>query len=141
MIGKSYQESVIQGKSYRLLRARVRHVLLEYGVTPTEWSVIGFLLSKKELYQIEIGEYLAVEAPLVTNIISAMEKKGLLTKESSQVDARRKVVVLTASAKKSIPIIEKRVQAEMKNIFGELGEGKIAIYFEVLEHIIKKLEK
>ncbi len=141
MIGKSYEESAIQGKAYRLLRFHVRDVLEEFNITPTEWAVMGLLLSRNELSQSDIGEYLSVEAPLVTNIVSTMEKKNLLFKKGSPTDARRKIITLTDTTKKEIPRIEKRVQEAMYDIFSELGEQKMKIYFEVLEHIIKKIER
>lgn len=141
MIGKTYQESIIQGKAYRLLWARVRDTLLQYQVSPAEWSVMGLLLEKKELFQFEISEYLSVEPPLVTNMVNAMEKKELIVKTTSTMDARRKSIILTEDARKKVPKIEKELQAEMQEIFGELGEEKVRIYFQVLEHIIKKTEK
>lgn len=141
MIGKTYQESIIQGKAYRLLRARVRDILMKYQVSPAEWSVMGLLLEKKELFQFEISEYLSVEPPLVTNMVNAMERKGLIVKKISTADARRKSIVLTPHARKKMPQIEKVLHSEMKEVFGDLGEEKIKVYFEVLEHIIKKVEK
>jgi DNA-binding MarR family transcriptional regulator len=141
MIGKTYEESVIQGKAYRLLRARVRDVLSPYNISPPEWSVIGLLVENGELYQFEIGEYLSVEPPLVTNMINAMEKKGLIHKKVSVKDARRKCIELTSEAAGKVPEIESRVNNEMKEIFGDLGEENIRVYFEVLEHIIQKIEK
>lgn len=67
------------------------------SMTVSQVSVIGYLLlrSDDEVYQKDIEQFFKLRRSTVSSMLTTMEKKGILTRQSVPHDARLKKLVLT----------------------------------------------
>lgn len=71
-------------------------------LTRMQQFIIGFLdyNSEREVYQKDLEAEFAISRATASNMLSVMERKGLIKREAVAHDARLKKLVLTESAKK-----------------------------------------
>ena len=86
----------------KLLEARVKAEGLDEGTLMHGW-ILRYLYEHQdaEIYQKDIEKYFGICRSGVTNIIQALEKKGLVYRASVASDARLKKVMLTEAGRES----------------------------------------
>lgn len=67
------------------------------GLYSSQWVIIVYLHEKKQCTQIELSQYLSVEAPTITRTLARMEEMGWVTREYGQ-DKRQRHIKLTEKA-------------------------------------------
>lgn len=74
---------------------------VQEGLTRMQRFTIGFLCrhSEEEIYQKHLETEFAISRATASNMLSVMERKGLITREPVAHDARLKQIVLTERAK------------------------------------------
>ncbi|MEO0582026.1 MAG: MarR family transcriptional regulator [Bacteroidota bacterium] len=96
----------------RRVKLHGQQVLASHGIDITidQWLIVRFLLDKKDVNQLTIGEELYKDKPTISRMIQKLEKKGWIIKRKSDVDAREMVINLTADgrrwAKEMLPMIQ-----------------------------------
>ncbi len=85
-----------------------------YDVTPEEWAILNRLWEQDGLSQNELAERTVKDKTTITRFLNQMEKKGLVTRQSSNQDGRFKNVYLTPNAK------------ELKTILIEITQGMLS---------------
>lgn len=74
--------------------------LRQYDVTPMQCRTLNFLYHQSgEVNQRSLEQFLMVQPSTVNGIVSRLEEKGLLRRESSQADARCRLLRLTEKGK------------------------------------------
>ena len=63
----------------------------------SQWGIILYLYEKKQCTQIELSQYLGVEAPTITRTLVRMEESGLVIRQSGE-DKRERHIKLTEKA-------------------------------------------
>ena len=113
------------------------------SVTGMNGWVIVYLAhnSDRDVFQRDLEERFNVRRSTVSNVLSLMEKKGLIKRESVEFDARLKKLTLT---EKSLELLEKmendRVETE-KLITDGIPEEELAMFISVAERMKQNLEK
>lgn len=113
------------------------------SVTGMNGWVIVYLAhnSDRDVFQRDLEERFNVRRSTVSNILSLMEKKGLIKRESVECDARLKKLTLT---EKSLELLEKmendRIETE-KLITDGIPEEELAMFISVAERMKSNLEK
>lgn len=81
----------------------------EYGLTSGQTQILVFLLKNKdrEINQLDLQNDMLLTHQTVTGILNLLEKKGFIRRESSEIDRRRKRVMLTDKALKLETAIQK----------------------------------
>ena len=51
------------------------------GLYSSQWAIVVYLYEKKQCTQIELSQYLTVEAPTITRTLARMEEMGWVTRE------------------------------------------------------------
>ncbi|MGW8282094.1 MAG: MarR family winged helix-turn-helix transcriptional regulator [Gemmatimonadota bacterium] len=84
-------------RTARLLRVLFLKVVdtSETGITPEMWRVLSRLLARDGQSQTEIGEALFRDRPNTSRILSGLEQRGFILRESDPVDRRRTCVKIT----------------------------------------------
>lgn len=71
----------------------------EYGITPVQMDALVFVMFQnkngKNVCQKDVERYLRLRASSVSTLITALERKGFLTRTVSDGDARTKYITLT----------------------------------------------
>jgi MarR family transcriptional regulator for hemolysin len=106
----------------RLWRDRLNSRLRPLGLTHSKWRALLYLSRVPDgITQIELARLLSVEAPTAARLVKQLEEAGWLTRHSSPEDARRKVVCVTAKAKKVVAYIDVEVRKLRAETVGRLS--------------------
>lgn len=111
-------------------------------VTNMHGWILGFLYTEQgPVYQKDIEANFGIGRSTVTNILQLMEKKGYVTRNTDEKDARLKRLELTPLGKKvhmeTVAVIDKAHDTMEAGITPE----ERRIYFEVLGKIQRNVEK
>jgi DNA-binding MarR family transcriptional regulator len=124
-----------------LLRLKLAQKFSEsgYDITPEEWVILNRLWQKEGRSQNELAETTIKDKTTVTRLLNRMENKGLVVRQSSNEDARVKLVNLTPYAKELetvlIPIAKELLSAGVADI----DKGDVDIALSVLKKIERNL--
>lgn len=68
----------------------------EFGITPVQYSVMTALSASPEVEQASVAAAVGIDRATVADVLSRLEKRGLLVRRASTTDRRLKVVALSA---------------------------------------------
>ncbi len=74
----TYRLGLMQVKAYRALQAGSGHILIERGLTLSEWALLGLLAPESKLRQTDLAEELGVKAPQISASLKSLERRGLI---------------------------------------------------------------
>ena len=98
--------------------------------------VIGFVFhSKNPVYQKDIETEFQIKRSTASNLLTSMEKNGLITRRSVDHDARLKQVILTDKARKmheTFLVTAKKVE---ENLARGLSDEELRNFFSTLDKI------
>lgn len=91
------------------------------SLTGTNGWIIGYLAHNqgRDIYQKDIEEHFSVRRSTVSRVVTLMEQKGLVVRESVDSDARLKKLVLTEKALE----IHKSIEASFDEVESVIAEG------------------
>lgn len=120
----------------RVLDARVKSAGVDEVTLMHGW-IIKYLYENRDhdVYQKDIEKHCCVGRSTVTNIIQLMEKKGLISREAVENDARLKKVVLTPKGLRNNEAIEEAIT----NMNREMAEGIAPEDLAVFERVTQKM--
>lgn len=81
----------------RYFNKNLNEEISSYGLYSSQWGIIMYLHEQMESTQVEIGEYLGVEAATITRTLTRMEKMGWVTRKTGK-DKREKIISLSEKA-------------------------------------------
>lgn len=128
----------------RQIKRKVDEAVSKYDVTAVQCSfikLIGEGAKHGDVYAKDIEAKFNMRRATVAEILSLMEKNGLITRESHVGDARLKKITLT---QKSIEI-QKNIENEIKKVEDSLKNNltkeEIDKFMEIVQKMSKNLEK
>lgn len=125
---------------FKLLSTRYKKLGLE--VTPVQGRIIMALYSQSNLLcQRDIEENIPCNKSTLSAILNTMEKNGLITRQGSENDSRKKNIILTT---KSLEIAEflKEDNSRISKILGSnITEDEYIIFGQILEKIKTNMER
>ncbi len=74
----------------------------EFGITPVQYSVLTSLNEHGAMDQVTIAREVGLERTTVAEVIARVESRGLVSRKSSTLDQRVKIVKLTAKGKRLV---------------------------------------
>lgn len=113
----------------------------EPRVPPGQGMLIGFLMNNadKEIFQKDIEAEFDIARSTVTATLDSMERKGYITREAVERDARLKKITLTQKAVEShnriIADLEQLERAMFKNISAEEADTLFAVMDKIKENL------
>ena len=115
-------------------------------LTGIQGVVIDYIYYKsiekgESIYQRDIEERFSVRRSTATIMLQALEKKGYITKESVQHDARLKKLILTEKAIKMHESLDPIVEEFERSLSEGISEEDMAIFLRVLEQIRNNIKK
>jgi MarR family transcriptional regulator for hemolysin len=133
----TYKFGLLQTKAYRILKNTTAQLLEKYNLTTVEWAFLGVLYDDQNGIKIsDMAEILDVEIPFVTATTDNLEKNGFITRKQAGDDKRSKILMLTLSAKKQVPEIERYLRHETKFLLEGISINEILAYRKVMLSVI-----
>ena len=94
----TYSIGLLQAKSYRILKKKTTDFLDQFGLSTTNWALLGILYETTDdaLFLFDIADALGVKPPFVTRVIKELQDRKLITVDKSTTDSRAKHIKLTS---------------------------------------------
>lgn len=138
----TYRAGLLQAKAYRILKQKTALILLPYDLSTLDWALLGILNDTKDgRRMITLATILGVEAPLITRMVTKLEKKKLVRQKKDHEDVRAKVVTFTNEGRNQVKKIETILRKNIKENFKGISKRDLLRYLYVLEKIVANDEK
>ena len=109
------------------------------GLYSSQWAIVVYLYEKKQCTQIELSQYLTVEAPTITRTLARMEEMGWVTREYGN-NKREKHIKLTEKAYEMFikwNLVSDNIEVEATK---DISKDELDVFNNVLEKMIKNLK-
>ncbi|HSH17870.1 MAG TPA: MarR family transcriptional regulator [Candidatus Saccharimonadales bacterium] len=134
----TYATTVLQVITYKKLQTRINAVLKQYELNMTQWIILGRLKEKQSgLRTTDLARFMHVEVPLITMVAQPLMGRGLIDSNKISHDKRAKLLSLTDNANKLVDMVEKRLQAQVKDIMKDVSVQDMNAYFRVLQTMVQ----
>src|SRR5688572_29360907 len=114
---------------------------LKYDATMSMGFVLLNINSDEGTPATKIAPLMGLEARSLTRLLKSMEEKGLIYREPDKIDKRLVRIVLTKEGKKKRDRSKETVLRFNDAVREQLSNDKLEIFFEVLQHINKMIDK
>lgn len=113
------------------------------NVSPIQGRIVIYVFAesgkKKNVHQKDIETYFDIRSSTAAIILKRMEKNGLITRETSDVDVRMKVVKLTQKARDMCPSAQEEAEKAESRLTAGLTEQELAIFIKALEKVTRNI--
>lgn len=109
------------------------------GLYSSQWGIILYLYEKKQCTQIELSQYLGVEAPTITRTLTRMEEMGWVIRSEGK-DKRERLIKLTEKAYEMFPKWHETAQNIEVEAIKNIDKDELEIFNNILEKMMKNLE-
>jgi len=136
----TYGSGVMQATAHRVLTRIKSDYLSQYGLTTTQWFVIGYVYEAgaEGIRLNDLMKALDTTMPFITNIVNILESKDILHKVSSSDDSRVKIARLNPSYESRVEEIEEGLREELRaRLYKEdnISRDELSAYIAVLYKI------
>jgi len=111
------------------------------GVTGPQRLVLRAVGASPGITASGIAERLDLHPSTLTGILSRLEERGQLVRETDQEDRRRARFELTAKGKKTLAQTKGTVETAVRKMLARTGDGELAHTEEVLRVLVEELER
>ena len=94
----------------------------------------------KDIFQKDFEEHFSIRRSTATQILKLMEKRGYITRQSVDYDARLKKIVLTNKAMEINKIIRKDIDNREQRLTQGLSDDEIESFLNIIEKMKANLE-
>jgi DNA-binding MarR family transcriptional regulator len=136
---KSYQISMLESRAHRAVTNFMTDYTAKLGLSLPEWSVLGVLYEHDNQQPAKIAGLLGVKPPVATNLISDLERKGLVGRAPHERDSRSAIITLSAKGHHVVAISEKQLSNELRAFFGDLTWPEVLLYMRILTKLAAKV--
>ena len=128
------------GDCARIWRNKVNERLRPLGLSQATWLTLWNLSWFPEgLGQAELAERLGIEGPTLVRLLDRLEKDGLVQRIASVDDRRRKVVVLTESARPLLGQVKKIIAELRMDVMKAIPDEQLAAGLQLLKLVQERL--
>ena len=125
---------------FKLLSTRYKKLGLE--VTPVQGRIIMALYSQNNLLcQRDIEASLPCNKSSLSAILNTMEKNGLITRQGSENDSRKKNIILTTKSLEIAEFLKEDNLRISKILSSNITEDEYIIFGQILEKIKTNVER
>lgn len=118
---------------------RLNEKISPLGLYSSQWGIVLYLYEKKQCTQVELSQYLGVEAPTITRTLTRLEEMGWIIREEGT-DKRERHIRLTEKAYEMFPKwYEVSNSIEIEAVKG-IDDNELEVFNNVLRKIMKNLD-
>ena len=112
-------------------------------MTGTHGWAIGFFFHNrdKDIFQKDFEQEFNIRRSTASNILSLIEKNGLIKRESVPYDARLKKITLTQKALDVQSVVDEAFERLEDNLRKDISEEELQVFFRVIDKINSNLER
>ncbi len=112
------------------------------NVSHVQADILSYLYRNKDriIYQNEVEKKIGVRRSTISGILKTMEKNGLIIRNDSSEDARKKEVSLTLKSIKKHDDLEKKVEIFEKELLKGISYEEKEIFFKVIDKLKDNLK-
>ena len=124
----------------RQIKRKIDEVVAKYDVTSVQCAILGYIYEAsrdKEVYAKDIENKFNMRRATVAEILSLMEKNGLIDRMANKQDARLKKIILK---EKSLEI-KNKVKEEISKVEKEIQQGISKEEMDIFKKVIQKMSK
>ncbi len=112
-------------------------------MTGTHGWAVGYFYNNrhKDIFQKDFEQEFDIRRSTASNILSLMEKNGLIKRESVPYDARLKKITLTDKAIEIQSAVNKSFDKLESTMKKDINEKELEIFFSVLDKVCSNLER
>ena len=112
-------------------------------MTGTHGWALGFFFSNRDrdIFQKDFEQEFNIRRSTASNILSLIEKNGLITRESVPYDARLKKITLTPKAIEVQCVVDKAFEKLEDTIKKDITDEELQVFFRVIDKINNNLER
>lgn len=110
------------------------------GLYASQWGIILYLYENKQCTQIELSQYLGVEAPTITRTLARMEEMGWVVRQEGN-DKRERRIKLTEKAYQMYPKWKQSSNSLETEAIQDIDKDELEIFNNILEKMLRNLNK
>ncbi len=114
--------------------------LRKLGFATAQLPVLTALKDGAKLSQTELARRAKVEQPTMAQLLSRMERDGLIRRELDPADRRSSLVALTDAARARLPAGREILIRGNKDITNGLSDDEVATLLSLLERVLTNVE-
>ena len=134
----TYQAGASQAYLNRKLQKFCDDILRPYGITKTQWLIIGTILDSqgKGVRLSDLAEKLGTTMAYLTTTINLLESRGILQRTSNRDDTRSKQITVTDDFVATCEEIERTLREGLrKTIYAKVDPTEFRIYLKVMNEL------
>lgn len=134
----TYQAGATQAYLNRKLQKLCDDILRPYGITKTQWLVIGAILDEQEngVRLSDLAEKLGTTMSYLTTTINLLESRDILERKSNSDDTRSKQISVADDFVATCSEIEKTLRDQLrKTIYAKVDPDEFKIYLKVMNEL------
>lgn len=107
-----------------------------FGVTPVQYSIMTAIERQPKLDQASLCEEVGIDRATMADVLSRLEKRGLVTRRRSGTDQRMKLVAITAAGRRLLTRIDPHARRAHERTVDALPSEERAAFVESLTRLI-----
>lgn len=125
----------------RALDQGSRNLLVRHGLTAPQIHLLRLLAAHPELSVGGLAEAAGLGQATVTDILGRLEQRGLVTRTRSEADRRRRVLRLTASARRMLDQVPNHFPDDFTARFVSLDADERGRIIDAVERLATMMER
>ncbi len=112
-------------------------------MTGTHGWAVGYFYGNRhrDVFQKDFEQEFEIRRSTASNILSLMEKNGLIKRESVPYDARLKKITLTEKALEVQSVVNKSFDKLESTMKKDISDDELLVFYRVLDKICNNLER
>ncbi len=123
----------------RAIRRQFEAQTATYGLSATQWRLLGLTLRNGPMTQAMLAERLDVEPMSVSRLIDRMEQSGWVVRAPHPEDRRARIVLLTDRAREAAPEVKRVLQDICAEALTTLSEDERRTFEKALLAVTETL--
>ncbi|MBZ9738324.1 MarR family winged helix-turn-helix transcriptional regulator [Mesorhizobium sp. CO1-1-4] len=127
-------------KRYHLAsRTAIERILRPYDVGSTQWYVLHQLVHNGPTAQRDFPKLLQIEKPALSDVVSALVRKGFVDQSPDPKDQRQRILSLTGDGRKLWQKLPDPIAIILATAFEGVDEGTLDLVVSVLRTATERL--
>ena len=112
----------------------------QYDITGPQGLILIYIYqSEKDVYQKDIEKFFNIRRSSATGLITSLEEKEYITRESVASDARLKKLILADKAKNAVSLVDEQVIDLEEKMMQGISEEEIEFFRKIIAKMTKNL--
>jgi DNA-binding MarR family transcriptional regulator len=121
-----------------LVRTVLERGLAEFDVTPAQYTLMNWLVDRDAVTSAMLARALHVSPQTMNTLISALHKRGLVSRQSDATNKRIVLIALTPKGRETMQACSRAVDELEDDYFAQLGATELVGFRHTLEGLLTR---